>query len=329
MNWRSARRLMLVLPAGLLLAAPGRSGAGPATAPATPVAPATQPDARPVAEGERLELGIVGVEAQNKRTLTSATVERGKITPPLLEPIPVAGLTLAEVAERLTDAYNTAQIIRKGAGHITVKRVAPDVSALTTDDPIVPGERVSVTVKGIAERDKFTRLTRRIGPSGAFPMPFLDDQKLVGLTAEGARKKIVAAYNDAGVVRAESAMVVVVLPDRGESFEPMVDEPATRPAAHQGPDAANVPDPRDVVIETYDVGGILKEMSDGRGGGGGDDAPAKLISTIEQTVDRAMWTDNGGPYGSIAELHGRLIVTALPETQKKVARLLDELQKKQ
>ena len=97
---------------------------------------------------------------------------------------------------------------------------------------IAEGERVSVTVQGIFGPYKLMHLTRRIGPSGAFPLPFVENLNLGGLTAEGARLKVVAAYDAAFLIRAEVAMVVVVLPDRGESFsaEPGPGIPSTRPA---------------------------------------------------------------------------------------------------
>lgn len=70
------------------------------------------------------------------------------------------------------------------------------------------------------------------------------------------------------------------------------------------------------IADTYGVRGLLKTLADGRGPA--DNPAAKLISTIEQAVDREMWTDNSGSYASIVELCGKLIVTELrAELQRK------------
>ena len=207
------RRTLLLV--GLAFAAPPAElrADAPATAPATR-------QARPIAEGDRLAVKIKGLDVPNESSTKLVKVEDGQIQMPLLNPLPVKGLTPAEAADRLGDAYDDARIIQKGYGEISIKRVPPtaaDFAALTADDPIRSGERVSVTVMGLAKPDELLTVVRRIGPSGTFAVPYAGDVKLLGLKPAEAQRAVVDAFVAANVFSGPNCLVIVVLPDRGES----------------------------------------------------------------------------------------------------------------
>ncbi len=225
MRRRMIRPLILLLAAAWLGAAPGTLRAAAPTS-----TPATREELR-IKEGDRLEVRIKGLEAANEFSSKRLKVEGGRIQMPLLEPTRVEGLTLDEASDRVADAYNAASIIRKGTGQISMKRVAPsaeEFAALTADDPIISGERVSVTVTGLYKVGEPTTLVRRLGPSGEMDLPVIHGVKLVGLTEAQAAEKVAAAYDLANVIRSTESNAIVVLPDRGESFRPL---PAAAPKA--------------------------------------------------------------------------------------------------
>ncbi len=236
------RRWLLAAAALLLVATPPALRADP---------PATAPATRPVAEGERLDIGVVGLEHQGVEARRTVTVLNGQIKMPQLKPLRVAGLMPAEVKARLDAAYHKETFASDPKYALTVTRRPPLAApggTLTHDDAIVVGERLTVVICSTVELNKWAAYTLRIGSSGTVSLPSIGEVPVVGVPPNEAAQRIGDAYWEAFVVQPFNSQVMVLMPDRGESVQlpglsgPVpVDAPAAAPATRPAGGGAVVP----------------------------------------------------------------------------------------
>lgn len=297
---------------------PTKSGADAAKTPTTAPASAVKADTADIktdyilGPNDLLQVTLFGLEGAGLQTIKSTRVSgTGNITMPYMaDPVHVGGMTALAARDEIAKAYEKAGVLNHAKESVSVEvvemrnrpRAKPEIAA---------DELIIVSVMDLVGPGVESVRTVRPDDEGNIRLAYVGEMKAVGLKPIDLEKAIAKAYHEKGVL--EKALVVVSLPDRGESH---------RLASKATDQEVDVPvQPQAIRPErtrrVFDVSDLLGD--DEKKGG------EELRSLLMGNVEPDSWMDNGGMMGSMTVFQRKLVVTTEPKIVEDVALLLETL----
>ncbi len=160
-----------------------------------------------LAIGDRLQLSIVDLVGPSKPSSFTPLIDPdGKIGMPLVQPIPVAGLSPADAEAAVRKAYSDVNLIANA--NVTISVLEPATAATTSLAPIKAGAAITVRIWDLDGPGLETKMELAVNDQWAIAMPRVNDIQVSGMTERDAAVAIQKAYRDAKLISNPEVEVV-------------------------------------------------------------------------------------------------------------------------
>lgn len=213
----------LVAAVGVCIVAIFESRGSSAAAPA-PHADAPAAERLRIAPGDRLCIGVAGLDPADVETLKTVRVAAdGGVGLYFVGVLKIGGLTYEEAERTIAKAYTEGHLVQGPS--VTVNWLAPP-KAVRADDKLAAGDRISLKVFDLHPNAVAGRLLT-INRAGTAGIPYLGQVTLAGLSDAEAESAIAKQYSERGLIHNPRISVFHLSPE--EISEPTVDAPAVQP----------------------------------------------------------------------------------------------------